>query len=1484
MAPRNRQGLYNPLDERDACGFGMVAQLDDQPSRLLVDTAIAALSRMTHRGGVAADGLTGDGCGLLLRKPEVFLRALADEAGISIGKRFAAGVVFLPHDGDAAQRCRQQLEQQLLAAGCQPRGWRVVPVDQGVCGQLARDTLPHIEQVFVDAGETQQPADFALALFLARRRAEQQLRGEADFYVTTLSPDAISYKGMVLPDKLSRFYPDLQRSELASSAIVFHQRFSTNTLPRWPLAHPFRMLAHNGEINTIEGNRRWAQARSKVWKTPRFDIGEFDPVISMHGSDSQSLDNMLELMVNAGMDLIQALRILVPPATQSLEFKDADLAAFYEFYGLNSEPWDGPAGIVACDGRYAACTLDRNGLRPARWMLTSDRHFLVASEAGVWEVPPERVVRKGKLGPGEMMAIDLKRGDLLDSDAIDRINRARAPYKQWLHHGVTYLQTELIDPSLVEEPFDEQTLRSYHKLFQLSTEEVEQVLRPMAETEQEATGSMGDDTPMAVLSRQQRPLYDYFRQAFAQVTNPPIDPLREDCVMSLTTQLGRETNIFGAGAEAVNHVILNSPVLSQRKLRQLLKMEQYAERNRLIDLSYSIEEGLRGGIARICTEAEQAARDGIVMLLLSDRYPVPERPMVHALIATSAVHHHLSALGLRCDVNLIIETGTARDAHHMACLLGFGATAVYPYLAYQTLFDLGRRGILQLKKGGEQSQIGRSYRKGIYKGLSKIISKMGIATIASYRGAQLFEIVGLDDDVVELCFPHTTSRIGGVSLQRLDDDARELTVRAWNDLVKPEVGGLLKYVHGGEYHMYNPDVVMTLQRASRTADPADWRRYTEAVHARPPSTLRDLLRLRPAATPVPLDEVEPADKLFPRFDTAAISLGALSPEAHEALAIAMNRLGGRSNSGEGGEDPARYGTDKRSKIKQVASGRFGVTAEYLVNAEVLQIKVAQGAKPGEGGQLPGHKVNELIARLRYARPGIGLISPPPHHDIYSIEDLAQLIYDLKQVNPQALVSVKLVSHAGVGTIAAGVVKAGADLITVSGHDGGTGASPVSSIRYAGVPWELGLAESHQALVGNDLRDRTILQTDGGLKTGLDVVKAAILGADSFGFGTAPMIVLGCKYLRICHLNNCATGVATQDERLRAGYFTGLPERVENFFRLLAEEVRGWLSYLGARSLDEIVGRTELLEQLDVAPREGVHLDLSRLLAPGRFEGEHCAAQRLYESPDSLATQMDSLLAPAIANRTGGEHRFLIHNTDRSIGTRLAGAIARVHGNHGMADAPLTLRFRGTAGQSFGAFNVDGLNLEVEGEANDYVGKGMAGGRLVVRPPRGARFEARSTAIIGNTCLYGATGGELFVAGRAGERFAVRNSGALAVIEGAGDHCCEYMTDGIVLVLGKVGLNFGAGFTGGMAYVLDIERDFVDRYNHELIDIHRVSAEGFEHHRQHLHRLVGRHRELTGSIWAQQILDEFRDYIGKFWLVKPKAASIESLTESLRRAA
>ncbi|WP_024891866.1 glutamate synthase large subunit [Luteimonas huabeiensis] len=1480
------RGLYDPDNERDNCGFGLIARIDNAARRETVDDALTALSRMGHRGGINADGESGDGCGVLLCNAGASVRWLADQAGIALhAGTVAVGTVFLPlHDALAAQRCRDALGAEIARIGARVAGWRAVPVDPSACGPLAREAMPRVEQVFVES-DGADDMELERALYLARRRAEQALREVADFYVTGLSARLFGYKGMVLPTRLAQLYPDLARPELAASAVVFHQRFSTNTLPRWALAHPFRRLAHNGEINSIEGNRRWAQARKGVWASPLLDVSEFDDPVSMHGSDSQTLDNMLEWLLLGGMDLLQAMRILMPPAAQSVEYKDTDLAAFYEYYSINSEPWDGPAGVVMCDGRYAGCTLDRNGLRPARWTLSTDGVFLIASETGVWDLPVEKIRAKGKLGPGEMIAVDMQEGVLLGNDAIDDINRARAPYKQWLKRGMTYLHTELIDPALTDAPFTPETLLAFQKLFQLSREEQESVLRPLAETEQEGIGSMGDDTPVAAMSQRVRPLYDYFRQAFAQVTNPPIDPLREDCVMTLSTQIGREGNLFLDRAENVDHVLLNSPVLSQRKLNQLLALPRFAERYRYIDLYFDAGESLRDALLRIRAQAEALAREGVELLILSDRRPRQGAAAVHALLATGAVHLHLVRTGLRCAVNLVVETGTARDPHHFACLIGYGATAVYPYLAYQTLHALGRRGILGSRFSGEPLQIGRSYRRGVKKGLLKILSKMGICSIASYRGAQLFEAVGIDDEVVALCFEGTPSRIGGAGFARLEADARHLAALGWDDNALPEPGGLLHYVHGGEYHAFNPDVVQSLQRAVATGERADWKRYAAFVDERPPAALRDLLRPRAAAAPLPLDEVEPVSAIVRRFDSAAMSLGALSPEAHEALAIAMNRLGGRSNSGEGGEDPARYGSERRSKIKQIASGRFGVTPEYLINAEVLQIKIAQGAKPGEGGQLPGSKVDALIARLRYAKPGIGLISPPPHHDIYSIEDLAQLIFDLRQVNPDALISVKLVSHAGVGTIAAGVVKAGADLITVSGHDGGTGASPLGSIRYAGVPWELGLSEARQALQANGLRERVLLQTDGGLKTGRDVVKAALLGADSFGFGTGPMIALGCKYLRICHLNNCATGVATQDARLREAHFKGLPERVETFFRNIAEDVREELARLGARSLDEIVGRTELLEQWLDTPREHVRIDLSRLLERDpRHPAAYCGAPALHAPPDGLSRQLDAALAAAIEAGTGARGEYAVRNTDRSIGARLSGAIARRHGNTGMAAQPISLKLTGTAGQSFGAFNAGGLEIALEGDANDYVGKGMAGGRLVLYPPKGCAYDSRATPILGNTCLYGATGGELYAAGRAGERFAVRNSGAVAVIEGAGDHCCEYMTGGAVVVLGRTGLNFGAGFTGGLAYVLDLDRDFVDRYNHELIDILRISPEGLDNYRQHLTDLVSAHAQLTGSAWSARILEEFRDFIGRFWLVKPKAASLEALAEDLRRAA
>jgi len=1482
--------LFNPAYEKDSCGFGLLANLDDQPSHWLVETAIASLNRLTHRGAVAADGKTGDGCGLSIKRPEGFLRAVAAEAGITLRRRFAAGMVFLDQDEARAGVARERLAAECAREGLTLAGWRVVPTDPAACGTQALKSMPRIEQPFVDCPDGLDEAEFNRRLFMARRRTEKALETQDPaFYIPSLSAVNIVYKGMVMPQHLAEFYPDLNDPRLTASVVVFHQRFSTNTLPQWRLAHPFRYLAHNGEINTIEGNRNWALARGPVFRSPLLpDLHQVLPLVSLHGSDSQSLDNMLEVLLMGGLDPLHAMRLLVPPAWHGRDDIDADLRAFYEYYSVHMEPWDGPAGLVFCDGRYAGCTLDRNGLRPARFTITSNRTLTIASETGVWDYAPEDVVRKGKLGPGDMLALDLMTGELMETAAIDRMLAERHPYKTWLKKGVSYLETDLTDARLAAEPFDRDTLGRYQKMFNISAEEREEIIRVLAADESEAVGSMGDDTPMAVMSSKVRSLYDYFRQQFAQVTNPPIDPLRESIVMSLQTQIGPECNVFRPGPEHARQIVLGSPILSQRKLRQILDANLTGLTHEFIDLQYDPAEGLEAALHRICAQAETAVRKGALVLLLSDRYLVQGKIPVHALLATGAVHHHLVRTGQRCLCNLLVETGTARDPHHFACLLGYGATAVYPYMAYQVLFGMFHRGEGSMEFA-ERLELGRSYRAGIYKGLFKVMSKMGIASIASYRSSQLFEIVGLSSEVVKLCFTGTVSRIQGAGFADLEDDQRRLAAQAWNPRAPLTQGGLLKYVHGGEYHMYNPDVIATLQAAVMSGDYDTYRQFAALVNERPASALRDLLGLKqPSKAPLPLSEVESEEAILKRFDSAGMSMGALSPEAHEALAIAMNRLGARSNSGEGGEDPARYGTEKNSKIKQVASGRFGVTPEYLVNAEVLQIKVAQGAKPGEGGQLPGHKVNEAIARLRFARPGVGLISPPPHHDIYSIEDLAQLIFDLKQVNPRALVSVKLVAEPGVGTVAAGVAKAYADLITISGHDGGTGASPVSSIKYAGTPWELGLAETHQTLRANDLRHRVRVQTDGGLKTGLDVVKAAILGAESFGFGTAPMVALGCKYLRICHLNNCATGVATQHPVLRAKYFLGLPEMVINYFRFVAREVREIMATLGVRSLDELIGQTGYLRTLPGDTPRQQRLDLSPLLSTAGLAAgspQFCVApSNAPFDKGELAEQMVRDMRAAIDGRSGGQWVYEIRNFNRSIGARLSGEIARRWGNYGMESHPVTARLTGNAGQSFGAWNAGGLHLYLEGDANDYVGKGMAAGRIVVRPPRAARYVARETTIMGNTCLYGATGGELYAAGVAGERFAVRNSGAVAVIEGAGDHCCEYMTGGVVCVLGRTGVNFGAGFTGGFAYVLDLQRDFVDRYNHELIDISRIHGEAMQTHQLHLMGLIERHVEETGSEWGAEILNDFRTYAGKFWLVKPKAASIDSLIENLRRAA
>ncbi len=1481
-------GLYKAAYERDSCGFGLIANLDDQPSHWLIQTAIISLNRLTHRGAIAGDGKTGDGCGLLLKKPDGFLRAVAQEAGIELADRFASGLVFLNRDPQLARTAREALAAQLARQGLELAGWRVVPVDADACGSQALKTLPHIEQIYVNCRLADvDEAAFNRKLYMARRHAEKALQ-ETDpaFYIPSLSATTIVFKGMVMPQYLTQFYPDLEDPRLEASVAVFHQRFSTNTLPQWRLAHPDRYLAHNGEINTVQGNRNWALARGPLFRSPLLpDLGQVQPLVSLTGSDSQSLDNMLEVLLMGGLDALHAMRLLIPPAWHGLDSIDADLRAFYEYYSVHMEPWDGPAGVVLTDGRYAVCMLDRNGLRPARFVITRNRTVTIASETGVWDYAPEDVVRKGKLGPGDMIALDLQTATLLESQDIDQILKSRHPYKTWLKKGVRYLETDLVDPRLAAEPMDRETLLLYQKMFNVTSEERDEIIRVLAEDESEAVGSMGDDTPMPVLSHKVRSLYDYFRQQFAQVTNPPIDPLRESIVMSLQTQIGPECNVFVPAPEHARQIVLGSPILSQRKLRQILGLKEVT--HEFIDLQYDPALGLQKALLRMCKQAESAVRDGKLVLLLSDRYLVRGKLPAHALLVTGAVHHHLVRTGLRCKCNLLVETGTARDPHHFACLIGYGATAVYPYMAYQVLFEMMRKGRVKLDFA-TRLELGRSYRAGVRKGLFKIMSKMGISTIASYRSSQLFEIVGLSDEVVNLCFAGTESRVQGADFSDLDSDLQQLAARAWNPREPMVQGGLLKYMHGGEYHMYNPEVVATLQAAVIAGDYTQYKLFAQLVNQRPASTFRDLLGLKPGAAPAPLAQVEPVQAILARFDSAGMSLGALSPEAHEALATAMNRLGARSNSGEGGEDPARYRTQKNSKIKQVASGRFGVTPEYLINAEVLQIKIAQGAKPGEGGQLPGHKVNDMIASLRFARPGVGLISPPPHHDIYSIEDLAQLIFDLKQVNPQALVSVKLVAEPGVGTVAAGVAKAYADLITISGYDGGTGASPLSSIKYAGTPWELGLAETHQTLRLNDLRHRVRLQADGGLKTGLDVVKAAIIGAESFGFGTAPMVALGCKYLRICHLNNCATGVATQHNVLRSKYFTGLPEMVMNYFQFVAQEVREILAELGVRRLEDIIGRTQYLQVLPGQTPRQRKLDLAPILSTAGLAHE---AAQFCSAPSNapfdkgeLAERMVSDMLPAIEGKQGGEWTYEVRNYNRAIGARISGEIARRWGNYGMEDAPLTVRLTGNAGQSFGVWNAGGLHLHLEGDANDYVGKGMASGKIVLRHARAARFVPHQTIIMGNTCLYGATGGQLFAAGVAGERFAVRNSGAVAVIEGTGDHCCEYMTGGVVCVLGRTGVNFGAGFTGGFAYVLDLQRDFVDRYNHELIDISRIHAESMQSHLQHLENLLEQHVAATGSAWADEILNDLRTYIGKFWVVKPKAASIDSLIENLRRAA
>ena len=1469
-------GLFNKEDFKDNCGFGLVANINGLKSHKVITNSIDSLVSMTHRGGVGSDGKTGDGCGLLFDiDHNYFKNIVLDENNIDLGEYFAVAQVFYESN---ILNILPSIEDILNKEGLKLIFCRNVPVNRDILGEIALDCAPNIYQLFIKPDEKDfNKEKFDTSLLQARKFIEEIHMNDEVLYICSMSSKTIVYKGLMLPNAIKDFYLDLGNDNFKASTCVFHQRFSTNTSPRWHLAQPFRLLAHNGEINAIRGNRNWVKARSSKFLTPLIPkIQKFKQLVNETGSDSSSLDNMIELLVKGGVDLFRAVRMVLPPAWQNTQTLDPDIRSFHEYNSMHMEPWDGPAGIVMADGQWAVCILDRNGLRPARYQLDNRNIITIASETGVNPVAEDNVVKKGRVEPGGILAVNTLTGEILNQNSIDNELKEKLPYRKWLKQNALYIESRLDSyegPGL--KSIDSNSFMTASKLFLLYKEERSSVIKPLAVDSQEGTGSMGDDTALAVMSKMHRQIYDFFRQQFAQVTNPPIDSLREVAVMTLETCFGPELNIYEESPEHAKRLVTTSPVLSHRKLQSILSNPYFKAQE--INLSFEKNISLKEAILNLQNKVVDVVDSGTAIIHLVEDLPDEGKLNINALLAVGAVHQKLVKLGKRSDANIIVTSFSARDTHQIACLIGFGATAVYPSLAYQTILDLTNRNEL---KGDPHENCFR-YRKGINKGLLKIISKMGISTISSYRGSQLFEIVGLGEDIVDLCFTNTTSRVKGKNFKDLDKEIRALDDYARSNLSDMNVGGLLKYIHGGEYHAYNPEIVKKLQEAVNSGLPKTYKEYSQLVDSRPPAMLRDLLAVNTKKKKINLSKVESQKKILNRFDSAGMSLGALSPKAHETLAEAMNTLGGRSNSGEGGEAVERYGTIKRSKIKQIASGRFGVTPHYLVNAEVLQIKIAQGAKPGEGGQLPGGKVNQLIAKLRYSTPGVTLISPPPHHDIYSIEDLAQLIYDLKEVNPSALVSVKLVSEPGVGTIASGVAKAYADLITISGHDGGTGASPLTSIRYAGSPWELGLAEAHQSLRDSGLRHKVRLQADGGMKTGLDVIKAAILGAESFGFGTGPMIAMGCKYLRICHLNNCATGVATQRDDLINHHFVGEKEKVMNYFKFIADDVREHLSNMGISKLEDIIGQTQYLEKVKDLESQFNSIDLKDLLYKDDNLDESFFCKSRKNNPwdkGLLVRKILKKVKPAIDKNESISLDYKISNTDRSVGALISGYVAAKFGESGLKN-PIDINFSGSAGQSFGCWNANGINLVIEGDANDYVGKGMNGGNIVIKNNSNYATTNSDTSLVGNTCLYGATGGNLYVSGRAGERFAVRNSGANAVIEGAGDHCCEYMTGGQVTVLGSVGANFGAGMTGGFAYVLDEERTFFDNCNRGLVNIERITTEDMQSHRKYLKEIIAIHYKKTNSVKAKMLMEDFERYEPYFWLVVPAASNIQDLLKA-----
>ncbi len=1479
ITPRAR-GLYDPRFEHDACGVAFVASIAGERSHAIVQRGIEALVNLGHRGACGCDPETGDGAGILLQLPDAFLRKVAPA---DLPASYGAGIAFLPSDPDERRTVEQIAAQVCEDEGVRLFGWRDVPHDPEAIGHVSRKGMPVIRMFFIGAvgleGDALERRLYVLRRVLHARVGEVFPHQRDTFYICSLSCRTLVYKGMLMAKQITAFYPDLLDRDITSSLALVHSRFSTNVLPRWSLAQPFRYIAHNGEINTLRGNANWMRARSAKFRSPLYggDIAKLLPVIDETGSDSSQFDNALELLALSGRPVPHAVMMMIPEAWHDNALMDEERRAFYEFHSSLLEPWDGPAAIAFTDGRVIGATLDRNGLRPARYVVTDDGLVVMASEVGVLDIPEERIVRKWRLEPGKLLLVDTVGGRILDDATAKRELGSQHPYREWIRSGTVYLH-DLPETETLPEP-DPGTLLIRQQAFGWSQEDVKFLLAPMVSTGEEAVGSMGNDTPPAVLSDRQRPLFDYFKQLFAQVTNPPIDPIRESMVMSLVSSLGRGGNLLEQGPAQARRLEMPHPILTNADLGKLRHVTQREFPTATVNAVWHRadgEDGLRGGLDRLCRVASEHVAEGVAVLVISDRGADSQHVPIPILLAVAAVHHHLIREGTRTSVGLVVETAEAREVMHFALLSGYGAEAINPYLVFETVHDLAHRSLLP--PGIDAHKAETVVIKAICKGLLKTISKMGISTIQSYCGAQIFEAIGIGAEVIDRYFTGTPSRIGGIGL---DVIAREAIMRhetafpvvRISDPVLDE-GGQYQWRRRGEHHHWNPETVGRLQHAVKSGDPRAFAEYSSMVNdeSRRLKTLRGLFELRPAGDPVPLEEVEPAIDIVRRFATGAMSFGSISKEAHENLAIAMNRLGGKSNTGEGGEDPARYvldanGDSRRSAIKQVASARFGVNANYLVNADQLQIKIAQGAKPGEGGQLPGHKVDENIARLRYSTPGVGLISPPPHHDIYSIEDLAQLIHDLKNANPRADISVKLVAEVGVGTVAAGVSKAHADHIVIAGHDGGTGASPLSSIKHAGIPWEIGLAETQQVLVLNDLRSRVVLQADGQMKTGRDIVVGALLGAEEFGFATSALVASGCIMMRVCHLNTCPVGIATQDPELRRR-FAGTPEQVMNFMVFLAEEVREIMAGLGVRRFDDLVGRVDLLDTRSAVDHwKARGLDLGALLL--RVAAPFGTASRKVDAQDhglekALDNELIALCSPALDHGVPVQLGMPIRNGNRTVGGMLSGEVARRHGEAGLPSDTIRIEFTGSAGQSFGAWLAHGITLTLLGDANDYTGKGLSGGRIVVRPQPASRIAAEENIIVGNVVLYGATAGEAFFRGVAGERFCVRNSGATAVVEGVGDHGCEYMTGGVAVVLGRTGRNFAAGMSGGVAYVLDEEDRFRARCNLGMVELEEVGEDDAEL----LRTLVQRHADYTDSPVAERLLACWPEAVARFVKVMP----------------